>query len=172
MINYDLKKIKALLFDVDGVLSRTTVPMAPTGEPLRTVNTKDGYALQLAVKCGLHVAVITGARNESLKIRYKGLGINDVYIGASVKKDCLDELICMYELEPEEILYMGDDIPDYEVMQSVGLPVCPADAAVEIKQLAKYISPIPGGDGCVRDVVEQVLRANGKWMEEGKAFSW
>ena len=171
MINYDLKKIKALVFDVDGVLSRTTVPMALTGEPLRTVNTKDGYALQLAVKCGLHVAVITGARNESLKIRYKGLGINDVYIGASVKKDCLDELICMYELDPEEILYMGDDIPDYEVMQICGLPVCPCDAAVEIKQLSKYISSIRGGEGCVRDVIEQVLRAQGKWMEEG-AFIW
>lgn len=172
MINYDLKKIKALFFDVDGVLSRTTVPMALTGEPLRTVNTKDGYALQLAVKCGLHVAVITGARNETLKKRYNSLGINDVYIGVSVKKDSLEELMCMYELALEEILYMGDDIPDYEVMQVVGLPVCPADAAVEIKQLSKYISPNIGGEGCVRDVVEQVLRAKGFWLEEDKAFAW
>lgn len=172
MINYDLKKIKALVFDVDGVLSRETIPVSPTGEPMRTVNIKDGYALQLAVKCGLNVAIITGARNEAVKVRYKGLGINDIYIGASVKKDCLDELILMYDLKPEEILYMGDDIPDYEVMQICGLPVCPADAAVEIKQLSKYISSIRGGEGCVRDVVEQVLRAQGRWMDESSAFAW
>lgn len=172
MINYDLKKIKALVFDVDGVLSRETIPVSPTGEPMRTVNIKDGYALQLAVKCGLNVAIITGARNEAVKVRYKGLGINDIYIGASVKKDCLDELILMYDLKSEEILYMGDDIPDYEVMQICGLPVCPADAAVEIKQLSKYISSIRGGEGCVRDVVEQVLRAQGRWMDESSAFVW
>lgn len=172
MINYDLKKIKALVFDVDGVLSRETIPVSSAGEPMRTVNIKDGYALQLAVKCGLRVAIITGARNEAVKVRYKGLGINDIYIGASVKKECLDELMLMYELAPEEILYMGDDIPDYEVMQICGLPVCPADAAVEIKQLSKYISSIRGGEGCVRDVVEQVLRAQGWWMEEGSAFAW
>lgn len=172
MINYDLKKIKALLFDVDGVLSRETIPVATNGEPMRTANIKDGYALQLAVKCGLHVAIITGARNEAVKIRYKGLGINDVYIGASVKRDCLEELMLMYELQPEEILYMGDDIPDYEVMQICGLPVCPSDAAVEIKQLSKYISSVRGGEGCVRDVVEQVLRAQGCWMDEANAFAW
>ena len=171
MINYDLKKIKALVFDVDGVLSRETIPVALTGEPMRTANIKDGYAIQLAAKCGLHVAIITGARNEVVKVRYKGLGVNDIYIGASVKKECLEELMLMYELAPEEILYMGDDIPDYEVMQICGLPVCPCDAAVEIKQLSKYISPVRGGEGCVRDVIEQVLRAQGKWMEEG-AFVW
>lgn len=172
MINYDLKKIKALVFDVDGVLSRETIPVAMSGEPMRTVNIKDGYALQLAVKCGFRVAIITGARNEAVKVRYKGLGIDDIYIGASVKKECLEELMLMYELSPEEILYMGDDIPDYEVMQICGLPVCPSDAAVEIKQLSKYISSVRGGEGCVRDVVEQVLRAQGKWLEEGIAYSW
>ena len=171
MINYDLKKIKALVFDVDGVLSRETIPVALTGEPMRTANIKDGYAIQLAAKCGLHVAIITGARNEAVKVRYKGLGVNDIYIGASVKKECLEELMLMYELSADEILYMGDDIPDYEVMQICGLPVCPCDAAVEIKQLSKYISSVRGGEGCVRDVIEQVLRAQGKWMEEG-AFVW
>ncbi|MBO7272030.1 MAG: HAD-IIIA family hydrolase [Bacteroidaceae bacterium] len=171
MINYDLKKIKALVFDVDGVLSRETIPVALTGEPMRTANIKDGYAIQLAAKCGLHVAIITGARNEAVKVRYRGLGVNDIYIGASVKKECLEELMLMYELSAEEILYMGDDIPDYEVMQICGLPVCPCDAAVEIKQLSKYISSVRGGEGCVRDVIEQVLRAQGKWMEEG-AFVW
>lgn len=172
MINYDLKKIKALVFDVDGVLSRETIPVAMSGEPMRTVNIKDGYALQLAVKCGFRVAIITGARNEAVKVRYKGLGIDDIYIGASVKKECLEELMLMYELSPEEILYMGDDIPDYEVMQICGLPVCPSDAAVEIKQLSKYISSVRGGEGCVRDVIEQVLRAQGKWLDESIAFSW
>ncbi len=172
MINYDLKKIKALVFDVDGVLSRETIPVSLGGEPMRTANIKDGYALQLAAKSGCRVAIITGARSQAVKARYNGLGINDVYIGASIKKDCLEELILMYGLQPEEILYMGDDIPDYEVMQICGLPVCPSDAAVEIKRLSKYISPLCGGNGCVRDVVEQVLRAQGKWMDEANAFGW
>ena len=172
MINYNLDKIKAVVFDVDGVLSSSTVPMSATGEPLRTVNIKDGYALQLAVKSGLHVAIITGARSEAIKVRYNGLGVTDIYIGASIKRDCFEELLLMYELQPEEVLYMGDDIPDYEVMQIVGLPVCPADAAVEIKQLSKYISPINGGEGCGRDVIEQVMRAQGKWMDESNAFGW
>ena len=172
MINYDLKKIKALIFDVDGVLSRETISMYPSGEPMRTVNIKDGYALQLAVKAGFHVAIITGARTEAVKVRYNGLGIKDVYTGASIKKDCLEELMLMYELAPEEMLYMGDDIPDYEVMKLCGCPCCPADAAPEIKEISLYISHRDGGYGCGRDVVEQVLRAQGKWMQDAKAFGW
>lgn len=172
MINYDLKKIKALVFDVDGVLSRETITMYPTGEPMRTVNIKDGYALQLAVKAGFHVAIITGARTEAVKVRYNGLGIKDVYTGASVKRDCFEELLLMYDLKPEEVLYMGDDIPDYEVMQMCGLPCCPSDAACEIKGISIYISPNRGGEGCGRDVIEQVMRAQGKWMDEANAFGW
>ena len=172
MINYNLDKIKAVVFDVDGVLSSSTVPMSATGEPLRTVNIKDGYALQLAVKSGLHVAIITGARSEAIKVRYNGLGITDIYIGASIKRDCFEELLLMYELHPEEVLYMGDDIPDYEVMQMCGLPCAPADAVVEIKEISKYISPVCGGKGCVRDVIEQVMRAQGKWLDESTAFGW
>ncbi len=172
MINYDLKKIRALVFDVDGVLSRETISMYPSGEPMRTVNIKDGYALQLAVKAGFHVAIITGARTEAVKVRYKGLGITDVYVGASVKRDCFEELMAMYELAPEEIMYMGDDIPDYEVMKMCGLPCCPADAAMEIKEISRYISPVKGGEGCGRDVIEQVMRAQGKWMDESNAFGW
>ncbi len=172
MINYDLKKIKALVFDVDGVLSRETISMYPSGEPMRTVNIKDGYALQLAVKAGFHVAIITGARTEAVRVRYKGLGIQDVYIGASIKRDCFEELMTMYELSSDEVMYMGDDIPDYEVMQMCGLPCCPADAAHEIKELSKYISPINGGEGCGRDVIEQIMRAQGKWMDEANAFGW
>lgn len=172
MINYDLKKIKALVFDVDGVLSRETITMYPSGEPMRTVNIKDGYALQLAVKAGYHVAIITGARTEAVRVRYQGLGIKDIYIGASIKRDCFEELLTMYELLPDEVMYMGDDIPDYEVMQMCGLPCSPADAAHEIKELAKYISPVCGGEGCARDVIEQVMRAQGKWMDESNAFGW
>ncbi len=172
MINYDLTKIKALFFDVDGVLSRETVTMHTSGEPLRTVNIKDGYALQLAVKAGYHVAIITGARTEAVKVRYNGLGITDVYVGVSIKRNCFMELMKKYSLAPEEILYMGDDIPDYEVMQMCGLACAPADAAPEIKQLAKYISPRCGGEGCGRDVIEQVMRAQGKWMDKSNAFGW
>jgi 3-deoxy-D-manno-octulosonate 8-phosphate phosphatase (KDO 8-P phosphatase) len=172
MINYDLKKIKALVFDVDGVLSRETISMYPSGEPMRTVNIKDGYALQLAVKAGYHVAIITGARTEAVRVRYQGLGIKDIYIGASIKRDCFEELLTMYELQPDEVMYMGDDIPDYEVMQMCGLPCCPADAAHEIKALSVYISPQRGGEGCGRDVIEQIMRAQGKWMDESNAFGW
>jgi 3-deoxy-D-manno-octulosonate 8-phosphate phosphatase (KDO 8-P phosphatase) len=172
MINYDLKKIKALVFDVDGVLSRETISMYPSGEPMRTVNIKDGYALQLAVKAGYHVAIITGARTEAVRVRYQGLGIKDIYIGASIKRDCFEELLTMYELQPDEVMYMGDDIPDYEVMQMCGLPCCPADAAHEIKALSVYISPQRGGEGCGRDVIEQIMRAQRKWMDESNAFGW
>ena len=172
MINYDLTKIKGLVFDVDGVLSRETITMYPGGEPMRTVNIKDGYALQLAVKAGYHVAIITGARTEAVKVRYNGLGITDVYLGAAIKKDCFEERRTMYEMKREEIRYMGDDIPDYEVRKMCGSPCCPADAAVEIKEISRYISPLRGGEGCGRDVIEQVMREQGKWMDESNAFGW
>ena len=172
MINYDLTMIRALIFDVDGVLSAETIPLHPGGEPMRTVNIKDGYALQFAVKCGLHVAIITGGRTEAVRKRYEGLGVPDVYMGASVKTKEFIHFMEKYELNPEEVLYMGDDIPDYEVLKMVGLPCCPADAAPEIKAVCKYISHRNGGYGCGRDVVEQVLRAQGRWMSHEDAFGW
>ena len=150
-INYDLSRIKALAFDVDGVLSSTTVPLHPSGEPMRTVNIKDGYAIQLAVKKGLHIAIITGGRTEAVRIRF----------------DFRDK----YGLTDDEILYMGDDVPDIEVMRECGLPCCPKDAVPEVKSVAKYISYADGGRGCGRDVVEQVLKAHGLWMAED-AFGW
>lgn len=170
-INYDLTRIKALVFDVDGVLSQQTIPLHPSGEPMRTINIKDGYALQLAVKRGLHVAIITGGKGECISIRYGGLGIQDIYMSASVKTREFTHLIDKYDLMPEEVMYMGDDIPDYEVMQLVGLPCCPADAAPEIKGISKYISQHNGGAGCVRDVVQQILKAQDKWMSHD-AFGW
>ena len=172
MINYNLKQIRALVFDVDGVLSAETITLHPGGEPMRTVNIKDGYALQYAVKCGLHVAIITGGRTEAVRKRYEGLGITDVYLGAAVKLNEYTHFKEKYGLRDEEVLYMGDDIPDYEVMTLAGLPCCPSDAAPEIKQIARYISHRPGGYGCGRDVIEQVLRAQGHWMKDGKAFGW
>ena len=172
MINYDLKKIKAIFFDVDGVLSSETIPMDSSGEPMRTLNIKDGYAIQFAMKCGLHIAIITGGKTEAIRKRYQGLGVKDIYLGAAVKTREYNELMNKYNLRPEEVLYMGDDIPDYEVLTMVGLPCCPADAAPEIKNICKYISHKEGGKGCGRDVIEQVLRAQGKWMSHEEAFGW
>lgn len=172
MIDYDLKKIKALVFDVDGVLSSETIYLHPDGEPMRSVNIKDGYALQFAVKSGLLVAVITGGSTEAVRKRCEGLGIKDVYMGASVKIREYESFKAKNGLRDDEILYMGDDIPDYEVMRKCGLPCCPADAAPEIKSVSIYISHRDGGYGCGRDVIEQVLRAQGKWMSDEKAFGW
>ena len=172
MINYDLKKIKAVVFDVDGVLSACTVTMHLSGEPMRSVNIKDGYALQYAVKCGLLVAIITGGNTEAVRKRYENLGLKEVYMGASIKIREYEMLKEKYGLKDEEILYMGDDIPDYEVMKQCGCPCCPADAAPEIKEVSIYISHLDGGYGCGRDVLEQVLRAQGKWMADSKAFGW
>lgn len=172
MINFDLKTIKAVLFDVDGVLSRQTITLHPDGDPLRTVNIKDGYALQYAVKCGLHVAIISGAKTESLRLRYERLGVKDVILGADIKIKYYNELKQKLNLKDEEIIFVGDDIPDYEVMQLCALPCCPSDAAPEIKAVSKYISPFPGGEGVARDIIEQVLKAQGKWMHDHTAFGW
>ena len=172
MINYDLTKIKALVFDVDGVLSAETIQTNNEGVLMRSVNTKDGYALRLAVNEGLHVAIITGAREEAIRRRYEGLLIQDIFLGSSVKTANLQKLLDKYGLSLDEVLYMGDDIPDYEVMRQVGLPCCPRDAAPEIRDISLYVSHRNGGQGCVRDVVEQVLKAQGKWMANKEAFSW
>lgn len=172
MINYNLNKIKALVFDVDGVLSRQTINLDSSGEPARTVNTKDGYALQHAVKQGMKLAIITGARTESVKIRYSKLGIEDIFLAAQVKIDIFKKWAEKNNLKLEEILYMGDDIPDFEIMQITGCPCCPSDAVAEIKEISKYISNHAGGEGCVRDVIETVMRVQGKWMTDKKAFGW
>lgn len=172
MINYDLRKIKALLFDVDGVLSAETIQTSDEGVLMRSVNTKDGYALRLAVTEGLHVAIITGAREQAIRRRYEGLQIEDIFLGSSIKTEKLQQLLEKYNLQKEEVLYMGDDIPDYEVMKQVGVPCCPRDAAPEIRDISLYVSHKNGGQGCVRDVVEQVLKAQGKWMANKDAFSW
>lgn len=172
MINYDLKRIRAIIFDVDGVLSCETIPLHPSGEPMRTVNIKDGYAIQLAQKQGLRIVIMTGGTTESVRLRYEHLGMEDIYMGCSVKIRTYKMFMEKYGLRDDEIIYMGDDIPDYEVMQQCGCPCCPADACPDIKSISKYISRYKGGQGCARDVIEQVLRAQGKWLSDDKAFGW
>ncbi len=166
-----LKAVKAFAFDVDGVLSMPEVYLHPSGDLMRSMNTKDGYALQYAVKRGYPIAIITGGTSESVALRFRGLGITDIYLASYCKTDDLTDFLSKYDLKPEDVLYMGDDLPDYEVMKQVGVPCCPADAVEEIKSAAHYISPISGGKGCVRDVIEQVLRLHGRWMD-GEAFVW
>ena len=172
MINYDLRKIRAIIFDVDGVLSAETITLHPGGEPMRTVNIKDGYAIQLAMKLGLRIVILTGGTTESVRLRYERLGVEDVYMGCAVKVKTYDEFLRKYGLQDEEVMYMGDDVPDYEVMQRVGCAVCPADACPDIKDICCYVSNRAGGYGCGRDVIEQVLRAQGKWVMNAKAFGW
>ena len=166
-----LQAVKAFAFDVDGVLSSPEVYLHPTGELMRSMNTKDGYALQYAVKQGYPIGIITGGNTVSVAQRFKGLGITDIYLASSYKMDDFRDFLFKYDLKAEEVLYMGDDMPDLEVMQAVGVPCCPADAVEEVKAVSHYISPHKGGGGCVRDVVEQVLRLHGRWNDV-ETFTW
>lgn len=172
MIDYDLKKIRAIIFDVDGVLSAETVLLHTSGEPMRTVNIKDGYAIQLAQKQGLRIVILTGGKTPSIQLRYERLGVKDIFMGCAVKIKVYDEFLAKYGLKDEEIIYMGDDIPDYEIMQRCGCPCCPSDACPDIKSISRYISKCKGGYGCGRDIIEQVLRAQGKWLSNAEAFGW
>ena len=172
MINYDLSKIRAIVFDVDGVLSAETITLSATGEPLRTVNIKDGYAIQLAMKLGLRIAIMTGGTTDAIRLRYERLGVEDIFMGCAVKIKTYELFLQKYGLADDEIMYMGDDIPDMEIMQRVGCPVCPKDACHEIKEVSLYVSRCQGGYGCGRDVIEQTLRAQGKWLMNEKAFGW
>ena len=167
----DLKKVKAFAFDVDGVFTNGKVYLFSSEEFVRAVNIKDGYAVQYAIKKGFPIAVISGGDSETVRKRFQKLGVTDIYLKSADKMDDLKDFYFKYDIDPENILYMGDDIPDHEVMNVCGIPTCPADAAVEIKSISKYISNFKGGEGCVRDVIEQVLRLKEKWMDE-EASSW
>lgn len=171
-INYDLSKIKAVAFDVDGVLSPSTIPLSPDGIPSRMVNIKDGYALQLAVKHDFLISIISGANDNAIAVRYGALGIKDIFLRASTKIDILKDWMSRYSLSPEEVAFVGDDIPDYECMKAVGLAVAPSDAAVEIKEIAQYISPVKGGYGVARDLLEEIMKSQNQWMSTAKAFGW
>ena len=173
MSNYkeDLRNVKAFVFDVDGVFTNGSIFLDPGGEFIRMMNIKDGYAIQYCIKHGYPVAVITGGNSKAVRKRFKNLGVTDIYLSSSDKIKDYENFRTKYRLEHKNILFMGDDIPDYEIMKKAGVPTCPDDAVEEIKHISKYISDKKGGEGCVRDVIEQVLRLHGKWMIDG-AFSW
>ncbi len=158
-----MHQITTFIFDVDGVLTDGTVTIFPNGELIRSMNTKDGFALKTAVDKGYHVCIISGGTNEAVKMRLEGLGISDIYLGAHNKTDQMKEFLDQNSIDAENVLYMGDDIPDLPVMQNVGLPACPNDAVQEVQNISKYISQKKGGKGCVRDVIEQVLKVQDKW---------
>jgi 3-deoxy-D-manno-octulosonate 8-phosphate phosphatase (KDO 8-P phosphatase) len=166
-----LSQITTFIFDFDGVMTDGTVFCDFEGHPLRATNVKDGYALQLASKLGYHVAVISGAVCPSTIVRMNSLGVTDVFTGIPDKVVKLDEYMKENGLKPDEIVFMGDDIPDLRVMQRVGLPACPADAVPEVKAISKFVSECPGGKGAVRDVIERVLKVQGKWMT-AEAYAW
>lgn len=160
-----LAGIKAFIFDVDGVLGSDKVLLHPSGEMYRTMNIKDGFAIQYAIKKGYKIAIISGANSDSVIARFAKLGVHDVYMKSDKKIDDYNNFKSKYNLNDSEILYMGDDMPDYQVMLQVGLPVCPASAVEEIKAISKYISDKVGGDGAVRDVIQQVMRLQGTWLD-------
>lgn len=166
-----LSQITTFIFDFDGVMTDGTVFCDFEGHPLRATNVKDGYALQLASKLGYHVALISGAVCPSTIVRMNSLGVTDVFTGIPNKVLKLNEYMQEKNLKAEEIVFMGDDIPDLQVMQCVGLPACPADAVPEVRHISKFISECPGGKGAVRDVIERVLKVQGKWMT-AEAYAW
>ncbi|WP_442265915.1 KdsC family phosphatase [Tenacibaculum sp. ZS6-P6] len=157
--------VNTFIFDVDGVLTNGIVTVFPNGELVRQMNIKDGYALKAAVKAGYRVCIISGGKNEGVRTRLEGLGITDIYLGAHKKIDQYNELVEKYNLQSENVLYMGDDIPDLPVMEKVGIPCCPSDAVRELQAISVYISDKKGGEGCVRDVIEQIMRLQEKWHD-------
>ena len=174
MKNYKnlLPNIKTFIFDVDGVLTDGKILITNEGELLRTFDTKDGYAMKCALVQGYKIVIITGGRNKGVEERFKELGVFDIYMGAHHKTEAYQDLLDNYDLDPETILYLGDDVPDIPVMEKVGLGCCPADAVSDVKAMADYVSHKNGGEGCVREIIEQVLRVQGKWrlnLGAGKA---
>jgi len=168
MNNYreKLGKITTFIFDFDGVLSDGKIWVLPDGEQMRATNVKDGYAMQYALRKGYRIAIISGGVGESMRLRYQSFKGLEIFLKVHNKVECFQSYIEKHNITPEEVLYVGDDIPDYELMKLCGLKCCPADACTEIKELAEYISYAQGGYGCVRDVIEQTLRAQNRWMEE------
>ena len=161
-----LSDITTFIFDVDGVMTDGSVQISTNGELLRTMDIKDGFSMKYAKNRGYTICIISAGSNEGVRERLKGLGITDIYLGCSDKVEQMEEFFDIYEIEPQKVLYMGDDLPDLYPMRKVGLPCCPQDAVSEIKEISKYISHRKGGKGCVRDVIEQVLKVQGKWIQE------
>ena len=166
-----LTRVKAFAFDVDGVFTDSTVWLHPGGSFMRMMNIKDGFAVQHAIKMGYHVAIITGGHSATVKKRFRYLGVKDIYMKSASKRADFEKFCDRHHLAREHVLYMGDDLPDYEVMKMAGFPCCPSDAVETIQQVSLYVSDREGGKGCVRDVIEQVMRVQGKWMNDW-AFVW
>lgn len=159
------RDIRTFIFDVDGVLTNNEVLITEDGQLLRTMNVRDGYAIKHAVEQGYRICIITGGRSEGVRKRLELLGVKDIYTNRQEKMDAYQEFIHTYELDEGEILYMGDDLPDYPVMRRVGLPACPSDAVHELLEIAQYVSPLAGGYGCARDVIQKVMMLHGTWQE-------
>ncbi|MCX6185250.1 MAG: HAD-IIIA family hydrolase [Flavobacterium sp.] len=158
-----MNHIDTFIFDVDGVLTDGTVHISPSGEMLRQMHIRDGFAMKAALESGYNVCIISGGSNEGVRIRLRNLGITDIHLGVPDKVETFKDYCQDYSIDAKKVLYMGDDIPDFHVMQLVGLPTCPQDASPEIKAISHYISHKNGGKGSVRDVIEQVMRVQGKW---------
>lgn len=165
------KPIRLFVLDVDGVLTDGSLLLLNDGQMVRRMNIKDGYALQLAVKKGYHLLVISGGNSEAVKLRLEKLGVSNVFMSVLNKKEVLQQYMQEHNISRQEVLYMGDDMPDIGVMQMAGLPCCPADAVAEIRDISSYISPLKGGDGCVRDIIEKVLKLNAHWNDDGNTPS-
>lgn len=157
------REVTTFIFDVDGVLTDNRILVLESGELLRQMNIRDGYALRRAVREGYNVCIITGGKSAGVRKRLEGLGVEHIYEGVEDKLEVYKKYVRERDIPADAVLYMGDDVPDYAVMRLVGLPACPRDAAHEMFELAKYISPFRGGEGCVRDVIEKVLRLNNQW---------
>ncbi len=166
-----LNQITAFVFDVDGVLTNGNILLLPSGDMVRSMNTKDGYAMQLAVKKGYQIGIITGGKDQMVVERLKGLSITDVYLNSSNKIADYNDFLALYNLKDENVVFMGDDIPDVPVLKRAGLPCCPKDSAPEVRNLVSYVSPKKGGKGCVRDIIEQTLKAQGNWNDDFKTKS-
>ncbi len=159
----DIARVRGFVFDVDGVFTDNRLAILPDGEFVRSYNSKDGFVIRQLVKKGYPVCIISGGKGRALELRFEMLGVTDVYLDCFEKLDRLERFMAKHGLEADQVLFMGDDVPDIPPMRRVGMPVCPADAAIDVKAVSRYVSAYAGGEGCVRDVVEQVLRARGDW---------
>lgn len=166
MIYSEFKKVRCVVLDVDGVLTDGRLLVTEKGEFLRSFNVKDGYAMKYAVENGLELWVITGGSSEGVRLRMKGLGLSEVHLSVKDKLELLKELSKKHDIPAEEMLFIGDDIPDLEAMKWTGLSACPKDAVEEIKKISDYISPFEGGNAMVRDLLEKIMKIQRKWTED------
>ena len=157
------RKITTFIFDVDGVLTNSQVLVLEDGKLLRSMSVRDGFAIKEAIRHGYRFCVITGGKSEGVKTRLQNLGVQDIYLGQSDKMEAFEEYLYTYDINPENVLYMGDDLPDLPVMKRVAVAACPRDAAPEVIEIANYVSGVKGGEGCGRDVIEKVMRVQQKW---------